>query len=234
MHRAITRRTAPAYANHHQEIPRQTRHEWRGGVNLLAVEILTGLGLATSAGLNAYIPLLIVGLLNRYTDLIPLPSTWSWLSNGWVLAILAALLAVEMIADKVPVVDHVNDVVQTAVRPTSGGLVFGASSSAQTSAVGDTGGFLSNHQWVPVVLGVLIALTVHIMKALARPLINLTTAGFGAPVVSTLEDFASVSMSLIAIILPILVLVGIALMLWGFVVLRRRRKRRRAAASAAA
>ncbi len=42
--------------------------------------------------------------------------------------ILAVLLAVEMVADKVPVVDHVNDVVQTVVRPTAGGLAFGAGS----------------------------------------------------------------------------------------------------------
>ena len=41
------------------------------------------------------------------------------------------LLAVEVVADKVPVVDHVNDVVQTVVRPTAGGLAFGAGSDAR-------------------------------------------------------------------------------------------------------
>ena len=45
-------------------------------------EVLTGLGLATSAGLNAYIPLLCIGLLARYTDLITLPQSWHWLENG--------------------------------------------------------------------------------------------------------------------------------------------------------
>lgn len=82
-------------------------------------EVLTGTGLAASAGLNAYIPLLILGLLGRYTDLIDLPSGWTWLGNGWVILIMAVLLAVEMVADKVPVVDHINDMVQTVVRPTA-------------------------------------------------------------------------------------------------------------------
>jgi hypothetical protein len=197
------------------------------------LELLTGLGLATSSGLNAYIPLLLVGLLNRYTDLIKLPADWSWLSNGWTLAILAALLAVEMVADKIPVVDHVNDVIQTAVRPTSGGLVFGASASAQTVTVSDPGNFFSNHQWIPVLLGIVISFTVHVMKSVARPIINVSTAGFGAPVASTVEDVISVSMSLIAIVLPFLVLIGIGLLIWWFVTMRRRRKAKKAAARAA-
>jgi len=192
------------------------------------LEALTGSGLAASAGLNAYIPLLTMGLLARFTDAIGLPSGWSWLSNGWVLVILAVLLAVEMVADKIPVVDHVNDIVQTVVRPTAGGLAFGAGSSSQTVTVSDPGSFFGSHQWVPVAAGVLIALCVHGVKAASRPVVNATTAGFGAPVASTLEDFGSVAMSVLAIVLPVLVLVGLLLMVWaGVWVVRRRRRRRR-------
>ncbi|MEU8052296.1 DUF4126 domain-containing protein [Micromonospora haikouensis] len=191
-------------------------------------EVLTGTGLAASAGLNAYIPLLTMGLLARYTDLIDLPSGWQWLGNGWVVAILAVLLAVEVVADKVPVLDHVNDVVQTVVRPTAGGLAFGAGSTSETVTVSDPGSFFSSNDWVPVVTGVLIALGVHLLKSAARPVINATTAGFGAPVASTAEDATSVVMSLVAIILPVLVL-AFLLGLVAFTVwfLRRRRDRRR-------
>src|SRR5690606_18639323 len=101
------------------------------------LQLLTGTGLAASAGMNAYIPLLAVGLLARYTDAVTLPAGWEWLSNGWVLGILAVLLLVELVADKVPAVDSINDVLQTAIRPTSGGLVFGAGSSADTLMVSD-------------------------------------------------------------------------------------------------
>ncbi len=146
-----------------------------------------------------------------------------------MLGILAVLLAVEVVADKVPVVDHVNDVVQTVVRPTAGGLAFGAGSAAETVTVSDPDSFFaSTGQWLPVLVGVLIALGVHLLKSAARPVINATTAGFGAPVASTAEDATSVLMSLVAIILPVLVLaflVGFVLFLAWF--LRRRADRRR-------
>ncbi len=192
------------------------------------LEALTGTGLAASAGLNAYIPLLTMGLLARYSDLIDLPSGWQWLSNGWVVAILALLLAIEVVADKVPVVDHVNDVVQTVVRPTAGGLAFGAGSSSETVTVSDPGAFFGSNQWVPIAAGVLIALCVHGVKAASRPVVNATTAGVGGPVASTAEDFSSVLLSVVAILLPVLVLVGLVLLVLGGVwVFRRRRQRRR-------
>ncbi|WP_174534779.1 DUF4126 domain-containing protein [Micromonospora chalcea] len=199
------------------------------------LEVLTGSGLAASAGLNAYIPLLLMGLLSRYTNLVELPSGWQWLGNGWVVLILAVLLAVEVVADKVPVVDHVNDVVQTVVRPTAGGLAFGAGAGSETVTVSDPDTFFSTHQWVPVVVGVLIALGVHLLKAAARPVINATTAGVGAPVASTAEDATSVVMSVVALLLPVLVLVfllGLVFFVpWLF---RRRRERRRERAAARA
>ncbi|MDQ1656976.1 MAG: hypothetical protein QOD41_2059 [Cryptosporangiaceae bacterium] len=192
------------------------------------LEALTGTGLATAAGLNAYIPLLIVGLLSRFTDLITLPDGWRWLQNPWVLGILGVLLAVEVVADKIPVVDHINDVVQTVVRPTAGGLVFGATSSAQTVTVSNPDSFFSHNRWVPVLGGIVLALLVHGTKAAARPVINGLTLGTGAPVASTIEDGVSVSVSLVAILLPVLVLFFlaglIALMVW---LARRRRARSR-------
>ncbi|MEU5548901.1 MULTISPECIES: DUF4126 domain-containing protein [unclassified Micromonospora] len=193
------------------------------------LEVLTGTGLAASAGLNAYIPLLLMGGLARFTSVIDLPGGWQWLGNDWVLGILAVLLVVEVVADKVPVVDHVNDLVQTVVRPTAGGLAFGAGSASETVTVSDPDSFFTDGgQWLPVVVGVLIALGVHLLKSAARPVINATTAGFGAPVASTAEDATSVVMSLVAIVLPVLVLVflvAFALYLPWF--LRRRADRRR-------
>jgi hypothetical protein len=192
------------------------------------LEALTGTGLAASAGLNAYIPLLTMGLLARFSDLVALPDGWQWLSNGWVIGILAVLLSIEVVADKVPVVDHVNDVVQTVVRPTAGGLAFGAGASSETVTVSDPAAFFSSHQWVPVAAGVVIAFAVHGVKAASRPVVNATTAGVGAPVASTAEDFSSVVLSVLALLVPVLVLVGIGLLVFAAVlVLRRRRLRRR-------
>jgi hypothetical protein len=202
---------------------------WRGGVMLIRMlETLTGVGLATSAGLNAYIPLLMIGLLARYTHLITLPASWQWLENGWVLAILVVLLAVEFVADKIPVVDHLNDVIQTVVRPTAGGLAFGAASGSQTVTVSDPAQFFSSNQWVPIAAGMIISFMVHGMKAAARPVVNASTAGIGAPVASTAEDVFSVAMSFVAILFPFLIIIFLAMLIWFFVAMVRRRRRKKA------
>ena len=122
------------------------------------MEMLTGLGLATAAGLNACIPLLALGLLSRFTELVSLPQAWAWLENGWVMGIVAVLLVVEVIADKVPALDSVNDVIQTFVRPTAGGIVFGSGTASQTAAVTDPGAFAQTGQWIPVAIGAAVAL----------------------------------------------------------------------------
>jgi Domain of unknown function (DUF4126) len=200
-------------------------------VNVMLVyvlETLTGIGLATSAGLNAYIPLLMIGLLARFTNLITLPGGWQWLQNGWVLGILAVLLAIEVVADKIPLVDHVNDVVQTVVRPTAGGLAFGAATSSETVTVSNPAQFFSSNQWVPIIAGMIISFIVHGMKATARPVVNASTAGLGAPVASTVEDIFSVVMSFVAILFPVLIIFFVIALIWMFVAMRRRRKRKKA------
>ena len=197
------------------------------------MELLTGFGLAAAAGLNAYIPLLALGLLARFTDLVTLPAAWAWLENGWVMTIVAMLLCVEVVADKVPALDSVNDTVQTLVRPTAGGIVFGSGTAAQTSAVADPGAFAQSGQWVPVAVGVAVALMVSLTKSTVRPAANVATAGTAAPVLSTLEDVASVALVFLAILVPVLVLVAVVVMMWAAVrIIRRRRGRSRSASAA--
>lgn len=192
------------------------------------LELLTGSGLAAAAGMNAYIPLLVVGVANRFfPDVMALPDGWAWLSNGWVLGIVAVLLVIEVIADKIPAVDSVNDVIQTVVRPTAGGLVFGSSSTASTVAVTDPAAFFASNQWVPIVVGAVIALVVHTGKTALRPAANVATAGVAAPVVSTIEDVGAVGISLLAIVAPILVLLALALLaLLGWSIWRAARRQR--------
>lgn len=190
------------------------------------MELLTGFGLATAAGLNAYIPLLALGLLSRFTDLVTLPAGWAWLENGWVMAIVAVLLAVEVVADKIPALDSVNDIVQTFVRPTAGGIVFGSGTAAQTAAVTDPGAFASSGQWIGVVIGIVTALIVSLTKSAVRPVANIGSAGMAAPVLSTAEDVTSVGLVFVSILLPLLVLVALAAVAVAVVQVWRRRRRR--------
>jgi len=192
------------------------------------LELLTGTGLALAAGLNAWIPLVIIGGLDRFTGLVELPSPWAWLSNEWVLLILVALLVLEFIADKIPGVDSINDVVQTVVRPTAGGIAFGSGADATTIAVTDPEAFFTTQQWVPIAVGVVIALGMHLVKAAARPVVNAMTAGVGAPAASFAEDAGSVAFAFAALLAPVLVLLGIALVVVLIVMLVRRLRTRRA------
>ncbi|MFP7760466.1 DUF4126 domain-containing protein [Marisediminicola sp. LYQ134] len=195
------------------------------------LELLTGTGLALAAGLNAYIPLLALGLANRFLTFVDLPDQWEWLSNEWVLGIVAVLLVIEFIADKIPAVDTINDWIQTVVRPTSGGLAFGSGSTSETLAVSDPAEFFASTEWVPIATGVILALLVHLAKMAVRPVLNVVTAGAAAPLVSAVEDAGSILLTIFAVLVPVLVIVAVPLAVWGAVVaVRRVTARRRARA----
>jgi len=181
---------------------------------------LTGIGLSAAAGLNAYIPFLAVALLDRFTDVVNLPVGWEWMSSWWAIGIVAVLLAAEVVLDKVPVVDTVNDTVQTFVRPATGGVIFAATTAASGL---EASSWVQQHPWVSVLAGVVVAGLVHAGKATSRPVLDAASVGVATPVVSTVEDGASVGLSLVAIFLPVLVLVLLVALVWGFVWLRRRR-----------
>lgn len=191
------------------------------------LELLTGAGLAAAAGLNAYIPLLVVGLASRFLDWVQLPPAWAWLENEWVLAILGVLLVLEIVADKVPVIDSINDVIQTVVRPAAGGILFGAGTTAETVAVTDPAAFFASYQWVPIAIGIVLALVVHTGKTLTRPAANVATAGVAAPVLSTAEDVSSLVLTVLALLVPVLALLALIGVVVALIALLRRRLRRR-------
>jgi hypothetical protein len=191
------------------------------------IAALTGMGLSAAAGLNAYIPFLVVALVARFTDVLTLPATYAWVESWWAIGIGSVLLLSEVVLDKIPAVDSVNDAVQTFIRPAMGGLIFAATSAAQQV---DSSAWMADHPWVGIALGVLVSGLVHTGKVAARPVVNLGTGGLGAPVVSTAEDGASVGLSLAALFAPVLCLVALVLLAWvliaGALKVRRWRRRR--------
>jgi hypothetical protein len=158
------------------------------------IEVLAAFGLAGATGLNAYLPLLIVGLLARFTDLITLSAPWNTLENPWVLGALFVLLVIEMVADKVPAVDSINDAIQTVVRPTAGAIIFATNGNVISEMSPVLG----------MILGLLAAGGIHTVKATTRPVITATTGGIANPIVSLLEDIVSAATTLVAVIMPVL------------------------------
>ena len=173
-------------------------------------------------------PLLLLGLADRFVAGVELPAAWAWLSGDLALWITGILLVVEIVADKIPAVDSVNDVLQTVIRPASGGIVFGAGATSETVRVSDPSALLVDNAWVPIVAGIVIALLVHAVKATARPIANLATAGIAAPLVSTAEDLSSFALALTAIFAPIVAAVLLVGLVIAAVLVFRRRRRLRA------
>lgn len=186
------------------------------------MELLTGIfsafGLSVSAGLNAYIPLLVVGLMDRFTSLLELSNPYDIVSNPAVLIVLGMLTVVEIVADKVPAVNHINDAIQTFVRPTAGALVFAASTSAAEL-----------NPAVAVIAGLLVSGGVHATKStIVRPAVTATTAGIGNTPVSAAEDVIATIASILAVVAPILVgmlLLAFFYLIWRWIGKLTRRNR---------
>jgi hypothetical protein len=183
--------------------------------------ILSAFGLSASAGLNAYIPLLVVAVLGKFTTLIKLSQPWDALTSWWVIGLLVVLSLIEFFADKVPAVNHINDIIQTFIRPAAGAILFAASASVIT----DVSPVLS------IAAGILVAGGVHAAKSLGlRPLVTATTGGAGNIPVSIAEDIVSTLVSILSVIVP--VLIACVLVLITAWIIWRWYRRSRSAASA--
>jgi hypothetical protein len=168
------------------------------------LNILSAFGLSASAGLNAYIPLLAVALIGRYTNILKLSHPWDTLESWWIIGLLVVLSLIEFFADKIPAVNHVNDAIQTIIRPAAGAIAFAASASVITEV----------NPIFSLALGLLVAGGVHSAKAGAlRPAVTATTGGAGNLVVSVAEDIIAAVISILAIIIPIIA--GVLLVIIG-------------------
>ena len=180
--------------------------------------VLGAFGLSASAGLNAYIPLFVVSILAKFTNLIELAEPWSALESWWTIGVLLALGVVEIVADKVPVVDHVNDAVQTFIRTIAGAILFAASAQTITEI----------NPVLAMICGLLVAGSVHAAKSIiARPIIEASTAGVGTPVISTVEDILVTIISVLAVVLPLLMLIIMIMIFWWVARLVKKIKTRR-------
>lgn len=166
-------------------------------------QILAGFGLSTASGLNAYIPLLLVGIAGR-AGWLKLSSPFDLLQNEFVIGALVVLLLIETLVDKIPAVDTLNDIIQTFIRPAAGAILFAAEAHVVTDI----------HPVIALILGLVVAFGVHATKATARLAVSATTVGAGNWLVSIVEDIISFSVSLLAIVAPIVIVIVFALFIF--------------------
>jgi hypothetical protein len=172
--------------------------------------LLAGVALASACGLRAFLPLLGLCVASR-AGLVHLGANAGWLASDAALWTLVVATVVEIVGDKVPVVDHALDVVGTFVRPAAAAVAGWATLGAVDPVLAAV---------TSIILGV-GAFGVHLLKAKTRVGSTVLTLGHANPLLSFGEDAVAAALSAAAILVPVLaglvVLAGIA---W---LLRRRR-----------
>ena len=190
-------------------------------------QIFLGLTLAATAGLRAWLPLLVLGGLG-YVDAIALNTQLQWLEQPQTLAILAIATAIEIAADKIPAVDNALDAIQLVIRPLAGALAMSAAISFADPAVAAVLG---------IAAGGTAAGVVETGKIATRLAVNATTLGIGAPVMSVAEDGVAIGMLTLGVLVPLVigtaVVIGLAIALISLPkllgLLRRKRRKLQAA-----
>lgn len=160
--------------------------------------LLSSLGLSGAAGLNAYIPLLLVGVLGRL-GLLDLAQPFDLLSSTWALIGIGVLGLLDFVGDKIPGVDHALHLFGGVVNAAAGAVLFAAQ-----AGVADVPPALS------MALGLVVAGGVHATRTAVRPVATATTGGLGNPVVSSAEDGTSLLLSVLAVFVPVLSVVLLA------------------------
>ena len=174
----------------------------------IVLAVLLGLGLSASTGLNTFLPLLLLSTAARFHIAgIELGQKFDWLSSDTAIIVLIVASIVEIIADKVPAVDHFLDSIGTFVRPlaatvATASVLTGADVNPSVAAV------------VGLMIGAPTSLGFHTLKAGTRVASSAATFGCANPLLSLIEDVISLMLSLLAIFTPLLVPFAIALMVW--------------------
>jgi len=180
-----------------------------------------GVVLAATAGLRAFLPVFSASLAAWMTDM-PLPGNLAWLEKPQTVLIFGVATLLEILGDKIPVVDHALDGVQVLTKPVL--AVLAATPFIYQLAP-------EHSVAIGILLGAPLALGVHSAKATARLGSTATTAGVGNPLLSVAEDVAAVVSIILGFLAPLvaLVLMAATIVFIARLALRVRRRRRAAA-----
>jgi hypothetical protein len=169
-----------------------------------------GIGLAACAGIRAWLPLLMAGGLARW-GIIEVGQSFQFISSDRALILFGVATVIEILADKVPAVDHALDSLSTVLRPAAGSLL----AASVLWQVSDPLTALA----LGVAVGAPTSLVPHAAKSLLRAASTTFTGGLANPLISILEDLMAVALFVLTVLIP--VVVAAALVLIGLLVARR-------------
>ncbi|HEX5703514.1 MAG TPA: DUF4126 domain-containing protein [Pyrinomonadaceae bacterium] len=169
--------------------------------------LAVSLGASWVSGINLYATVATLGLLSRFANL-KLPGELDVVTNWWVIGVALFMFVVEFVADKVPVVDSIWDVIHTFIRIPAGAVIA-------ATAFGE---FDRSVQVIALLVGGGLALSSHGTKAATRALINTSPEPVSNVVVSLAEDALVIVAVVLALFLPIVVFfvigAGLAVSIW--------------------
>jgi hypothetical protein len=183
--------------------------------------IALAIGLAACAGLRAWLPLLLTGGLAR-SGVIEVGPSFAFIASDRALILFGVASVVEILADKIPAVDHALDALGTVLRPAAATVlaasVFGSFADPVTALA------------LGAAVGAPTALVPHAAKSVLRAASSAFTAGLANPVLSVLEDLIALALFVLSVLVP--VLAGGLVLLAAWVIARRLRRRTQAAPAA--
>jgi hypothetical protein len=193
--------------------------EWSALVEFLPALAL-GVALAACAGLRAFLPLLLAGLLARagFLDLGP---SFQFLASNRALVVFGVASVIEILGDKIPAVDHALDALGTPLRPAAGALL----AASVLGRVSDPLVALA----LGTAVGAPAALVPHAAKSALRAASTTFTGGIANPILSLVEDAVSLVLFALAVLVPIVV---VGLLVIALVLISRTLRRRAAVTTA--
>jgi Domain of unknown function (DUF4126) len=176
------------------------------------------MGSAWLSGINLYATVLTLGLLQRF-GFVTLPGDLGYLSHIWVLAAAGVLFVVQFIADKIPAVDSVWDVIHTFIRIPAG-AVLAATAFAH---------FDPKIRLLALLIGGGIALSSHGAKTASRLAANTSPEPFSNIIMSIAGDVIAIGGTLLMAVHPVVwiaivlvaIIISFVLIRWIFRGLRR-------------
>ncbi len=160
--------------------------------------------LSLAAGVNVYATVALIGLAVRF-EWVALPAEYQAFGSDVVIGLAVGMFLVEFVADKVPWVDSLWDVVHTAIRPIGGAFLavttLGEASPAATA--------------VAALLGGVVATSSHLTKAGTRAMANTSPEPFSNWALSFTEDAFVLGLGYLALQYPVAALVVALAVLLG-------------------
>lgn len=173
----------------------------------IVLSVLVGLGLAAACGFRVFLPLLIASLAVKAGWLTVTPG-FAWMGSDEAMIAFAVASGLEILGYWIPWLDHALDVLAAPAAVVAGTLLAASQFGFTTSS----GGQLL--QWsLALVAGGGAAGVVQAGTSLVRAGSTAITGGLGNPLVSTVEAAAAGTITVMSIVAPIALWLGLCLMM---------------------